>query len=77
MLDGWGQRVSQYHFARNLKIDSRHLSRGESGSFVASRDGRYGSKVGQIGPNWEKSGAFSDQISVHLAHRAHSSSQIH
>ena len=28
------------------------------------------SKVGQIGPKWDKSGAFSDQISVHLAHRA-------
>ena len=23
--------------------------------------------VGQIGPKWDKSGAFSDQISVHLA----------
>ena len=32
-----------------------------------SRDGRFGSKVGQIGPKWDKSGAFSDQISVHLA----------
>ena len=31
------------------------------------RDGRFGSKVGQIGPKWNKSGAFSDQISVHLA----------
>ena len=31
------------------------------------RDGRFGSKVGQIGPTWDKSGAFSDQISVHLA----------
>ena len=30
-------------------------------------DGRFGSKVGQIGPKWDKSGAFSDQISVHLA----------
>ena len=35
-----------------------------------SRDGRFGSKVAQIGPKWDKSGAFSDQISVHLAHRA-------
>ena len=33
-------------------------------------DGRFGSKVGQIGPKWEKSGAFSDQISVYLAPRA-------
>ena len=31
------------------------------------RDGRFGFKVGQIGPKWDKSGAFSDQISVHLA----------
>ena len=31
------------------------------------RDGRFGSKVGQIGPKWDKSGTFSDQISVHLA----------
>ena len=34
------------------------------------RDGRFGSKVGQIGPKWDKSGAFSDQISVHLARGA-------
>ena len=27
----------------------------------------FGSKVGQIGPKWDKSGTFSDQISVHLA----------
>ena len=26
------------------------------------RDGRFGSKVGQIGPKWDKSGAFSDEI---------------
>ena len=31
------------------------------------RDGRFGSKMGQIGTKWDKSGAFSDQISVHLA----------
>ena len=31
------------------------------------RDGRFGSKVGQIVPKWNKSGAFSDQISMHLA----------
>ena len=34
------------------------------------RDGRFGSKVGQIGTKWDKSGAFSDQISVNLAPRA-------
>ena len=31
------------------------------------RDGRFGSKVGHIGPEWDKSEGFSDQISVHLA----------
>ena len=31
------------------------------------KDGRFGSKVGQIGPKWDKSGTFSDQISVYLA----------
>ena len=36
-------------------------------SLSLSRDGRFGSKVGQIGPKWDKSGAFSDLISVHLA----------
>ena len=30
---------------------------------------RFGPKVGQFGPKWDKSGAFSDQISVHLAPR--------
>ena len=34
---------------------------------LLSRDGRFGSKVGQIGPKWDKSRDFSDQISVHLA----------
>ena len=28
---------------------------------------RFGTKVGQIGPNWDKSRTFSDEISVHLA----------
>ena len=36
-------------------------------SSFCHRDGRFDSKVGQIGPKWDKSGAFSDQISVHLA----------
>ena len=34
---------------------------------AVTRDGRFGSKVGQIDPKWDKSGTFSDQISVHLA----------
>ena len=28
------------------------------------QDGRFGSKLGQIGPKWDKSEPFSDQISV-------------
>ena len=32
------------------------------------RDGRFGSKVGQIGPKWDKSGAFSDHIRSNLTH---------
>ena len=39
------------------------LMRADTGD---SRDGRFGSKVGQIGSKWDKSGAFSDQISVHF-----------
>ena len=31
-----------------------------------TRDGRFGSKAGQIGPKWDKFGAFSGQISEHL-----------
>ena len=34
---------------------------------LLTMDGRFDSKVGQIGSKWDKSGAFSDQISVHLA----------
>ena len=29
-------------------------------------DARFGCKVGQIGKKWDKSGTFSDQISVHF-----------
>ena len=40
-------------------------------SFIfCNSDGRFGSKVGEIRPKWEKSGAFSDQISVHLVRGA-------
>ena len=31
------------------------------------KGGRFGSKVGQIGPKLDKVGTFSDHISVHLA----------
>ena len=34
---------------------------------MGDRDGRFGSRVGHIGPEWDKSGNFLDQISVHLA----------
>ena len=36
---------------------------------ISVRDGRFGSKVGQIGPKWDKSGTFSDQTSVHFSGR--------
>ena len=36
---------------------------------VSVRDGRSGSKVDKIGLKWDKSVAFSDQISVYLAPR--------
>ena len=45
---------------------SDHLGTGVTYSW----DGMFGSKVDQIGPKWDKSGAFSDQISVHLARGA-------
>ena len=40
-------------------------------SLVETRDGRFGYKVSQIGPKWDKFGAFSDQLSVHLAPMRH------
>ena len=33
---------------------------------VEARDVRFGFKVVQIGPKWDKSGTFSDHISVHF-----------
>ena len=33
---------------------------------VVERDVGFGSKVGQIGRKWYKSGSFSDQIGVNL-----------
>ena len=35
-------------------------------SNVHDRDVRFGHKVGQIGPKWDKSWTFSDQILVHF-----------
>ena len=40
---------------------------GKPDNSVSIRDARFGSKVGQIGTKWDKSWAFSDQMSVHLA----------
>ena len=60
----------------NVSCDTLHFPRGTRGgkrpklgdsalSFdldcKCSRDGRFGSKMGQIGPKWDKSGTFSDQ----------------
>ena len=44
--------------------------RSKSLEVILDQGWRFGSKVGPIGPKWDKSGAFSDQISVHLAPRA-------
>ena len=33
---------------------------------IRDRGVRFDSKVGQIGPKWDKSGTYSDQISVHF-----------
>ena len=52
---GIPQCLTQYH---------KHIP---SASLPSSRDGWFGSKVGQIGTKWDKSGTFSCQISVHLA----------
>ena len=57
-------RVNNRDYNCQMELTERNQMAGHS------RDGRFGSKVGQIGPKWDKSGAFSDQISVHLAIRA-------
>ena len=49
----------------DISTDICH-SRDVTGSTVT----RIGPKVGQIGPKWDKSGKFSDQIQYILAHRA-------
>ena len=36
-------------------------------NLIKHKDVRFRPKVGHIGPKWDKSGAFSDKISVHLA----------
>ena len=37
---------------------------------------RFGPKVGQIGPKWDKSGTFSDQISVHFNSKSSKSQDL-
>ena len=54
--NSWNRRPTRYNRSQSHR--------------VVSMDGRLGFKVGQIGPKWDKFGAFSDQISVHLAPRA-------
>ena len=58
-------RITQY----NLFYGHFCFSQGHKG-MVHSTDTRFGPKVGQIGPKWDKSGKFSDQIQYILAHRA-------
>ena len=62
------------HFVKNIKFVCQVVSMIVivSVRLFQGRDGRFGSKVGQIGPKRDKSGAFSDQISVHLELRAFS-----
>ena len=48
-------------------FDDLSKTQQKENGWAGIRDGRFGSKVGQIGPKWAKSGAFSNQISVHLA----------
>ena len=47
-------------------IDSRHFGKSQfpdlSVRAMTTRDVRFGSKVDQIGPKWNKSGTFSDQM---------------
>ena len=40
----------------NIEIDRSAISE----KMAVLRNGRFGSKFGQIGPKWDKSGAFSD-----------------
>ena len=58
------KEVKGYHTKR-----SKVITYGVFMSSQQHRGGRFGSKVGQIGRKWDKSGTFSDQISVHLVHR--------
>ena len=48
----------------HLSVVQRHLDR--RNVRLDFQGVRFGPKVGQIGPKWDKSGTFSDQISVHF-----------
>ena len=52
------------HFV--AKLTHFGLQSDMTASGVQCSDGRFGSKVGQIGPKWDKSGFFSDQNSVYF-----------
>ena len=62
-----GARQEQTRKSATARFSTRTLSSLAVALCTERRVVRFGSKVGQIGPKWEKSGAFSDQISVHLA----------
>ena len=66
-LESWWKKGGNGEFAQ-VFLWRKGRERGVNCCLLWGRDGRFGSKVGQIGPKWDKSGAFSDQISVHLAH---------
>ena len=69
----WPSRMSQTADQHELKILIGQAHNEDINTQIQTsihplgRDGRFGSKVGQIGPKWDKSGTFTDQISVHLA----------
>ena len=55
-----GYAEATYHHRTGLYNQLNH--------YILPRDIRSMPKVGQIASKWEKSGSFSDQISVLLAH---------
>jgi len=52
------------HEAKNLGIKERRTCHHTCSTGLPEL--RLGPKVGQIGPKWDKSRTFSDQISVHF-----------
>ena len=51
-------------FESTLSLSGTLMTREEA--LVSETDAKFGTKVGQIGPKWDKSETFSDQISVHF-----------